>query len=123
MKAIENGHTEIVTLLLGNGADVNVNAEEEGEMTALILAIEAEHIDTVSLLLEKGADVNVKYPATGWPALMVAIIYRHKEIVSMLLEKGADVHAKDNDGTTALMEASKIGLTDIVRMLKQNGAK
>ena len=67
--------------------------------------------------------MNVKYPFTGWPALMVAIMYKHKEIVSMLLEKGADVHAKDNDGTTALMFAHQEGYTDIVRMLKQNGAK
>ena len=43
--------------------------------------------------------------------------------VKALLAKGADVNAKTNDGKTALMYAADKGYTEIVRLLKQAGAK
>jgi len=48
---------------------------------------------------------------------------RRPDIVKLLLEKGADVNAKNHYGTTALKAASDIGHTDIVKMLKEAGAK
>jgi ankyrin repeat protein len=40
-----------------------------------------------------------------------------------LLAAGADVNAKTKGGGTALMMAEKYGLTEIVQLLKQAGAK
>ena len=37
-------------------------------------------------------------------------------------EKGADINAKANDGSTALMWASRDGYTDVAEVLIQNGA-
>ena len=45
------------------------------------------------------------------------------EAVKTLLDKGADINAKDNDGSTALKLASEKGYTDIIKLLKQAGAK
>ena len=42
--------------------------------------------------------------------------------VLMLLKMGADVNARDEDGKTALHNASQSGYTEIVRLLLDNGA-
>ncbi len=43
--------------------------------------------------------------------------------VKRLIEEGGDVNAQDKEGTTALMAASAMGHTDIVKLLKEAGAK
>jgi len=43
-------------------------------------------------------------------------------MVKFLLENGADVNEKADDGTTALMEASRYGYPEIVKLLLEKGA-
>ena len=45
------------------------------------------------------------------------------DVAKLLIENGADVNAKDNDGVTALMQASENGHTEIVSLLKSAGAE
>ena len=45
------------------------------------------------------------------------------ETVKLLLSRGIRVNEKDNYGWTALMLAEKKGHKDIVRLLKEAGAK
>ena len=52
------GHTEIVTLLLEHGADVNARNRDDG--TALHAAAFFGRTETVKLLLEKGADTTLR---------------------------------------------------------------
>ena len=47
----------------------------------------------------------------------------HTDIVKIFLAEGADVNAKSKLGTTALKAAEKEGHKEIVRMLKEAGAK
>ncbi len=65
--------------------------------------------------------------AAGRPAkassLIEAVSMGDTEKVQTLLAQGADVNAKDNDGATALMWAKKKGQKEIVRILKEAGAK
>ena len=42
-------------------------------------------------------------------------------VVKWLLEKGADINAKNKDGETASMMASKKGHQDVVNLLKAYG--
>jgi ankyrin repeat protein len=55
----QNGHLEIVKLLLEHGADVKAKTELFCE-TTLHLAARNGHFEIVKLLLEHGADVNAK---------------------------------------------------------------
>ena len=55
--------------------------------------------------------------------LMEAAGSGRTDIVQLLLAKGADVNAKNNYGETALFWAKKMGHKEIVRILKEAGAK
>lgn len=61
--AARNGDTEIVGLLIDNGADVN-GANKRGH-TVLYCAGGHGHLDTVRLLLENDADVDAKFTDDG----------------------------------------------------------
>jgi ankyrin repeat protein len=113
--AAENGHKQIVELLLGKGADAYKRCEYRDD---LILAAEHGHKDIVELLLAKGAPVY-KNDKFGNAALTLAAKNGHKEIVKLLLERGAPV----NEGKTpALPSAAERGYKEIVELLLAKGA-
>lgn len=55
--ACQNGHDNIVKLLLSNGADLNI-CEENGRASPLYIACREGHEQNVILLLSKGAEIN-----------------------------------------------------------------
>ncbi|KAI6780066.1 Ankyrin repeat domain-containing protein 50 [Emericellopsis cladophorae] len=114
-----NGHTQVVELLLKEGADVN--AEGGGYSNALQAASSEGHAEIVRLLLEKGADVNAEGGVFG-SVLRAASSEGHVDIAKLLLEKGADVNAESGISGNALRAASARGYTEIVRLLLEKGA-
>ena len=130
IEAVKNGkdykYSNIIFRLLEEGVDVN--AKDEGGITALMWAICKGNIEIIKMLLKKGADVNAK-DKYGVSALALSLMspsrWRQKEIVSILLEKGADVNAVDNFGLTAVMWAYKDFMNinfDLVSMMRDKGA-
>lgn len=67
------GHTDILTSLIQNGA--NLNAPTGGGMTPVYLAALANRTDAVEVLLRKGADVDAS-TAVGydWPVYWFLLI-------------------------------------------------
>ncbi|KAJ6487633.1 ankyrin repeat-containing domain protein [Mycena sanguinolenta] len=114
------GHTEIVRLLLGNGAEVNAIGGKRG--TALQVACAEDHTDVVKLLLANGADVDAKGTFLG-TALQAASWAGNREVVALLLTNGADINAWGRYFGSALQAASSHGNTEIARILLDNGAK
>ena len=112
------GHEDIVRLLLGKGADVNMLGGDYPH-SAIQLASSGGHEGIVRLLLDKGADVNP--PGENGSALQGASYYGHDSIVRMLLANGAEVNIQGKDGS-ALQAASSRGDEDIVRLLLDKGA-
>ena len=119
MIASQNGHTETVSLLLQNGAHVNM--QENDGWSSLMIASQNGHTETVSLLLQNGAHVNMQ-ENDGRSSLMIASQNGHTETVSLLLQNGAHVNMQENDGWSSLMIASQNGHTETVSLLLQNGA-
>lgn len=105
-------------------------------------------LELVKNLLDQGADVNAK-PSDGWTPLMAAASGRYwrvvrvlpgmreeialmpafesglsgrSDVAKLLLEKGAVANAKDVDGRTALMFASRLVEPHLVRALLDGGA-
>ena len=126
MEASMNGHAEIVTILLEEGADVHDGVEELlGNIifVPLQLAIENGHAEIVRILIEHGANVNDQYSAMPQNTpLTEAASKGYTEIVEILLENGANVNANDGFRRTALMVASMNGYIGIVKTLLENGA-
>jgi uncharacterized protein len=120
--ASQQGHADVVKLLLSKGAEVNVRRNEDG-ITAVYIASLNGHADVVALLLENGADVDMKKTTNGITALWAASRNGHADVVKLLLEKGADVNVKDSIyGVTALYITSQNGHSDVVKLLLEKGA-
>jgi ankyrin repeat protein len=86
--ASEEGHVNIVKLLLDRGADIDAKVDLWG--TALTIAAVSNQEEVVRLLLERGADVNVENEFCSG-ALDAAAQYGHEEIAEMLYDAGADI--------------------------------
>merc|ERR1712146_229842 len=93
-------HTEIVTLLIEHGADVNI-PNKNYAFTALHLASYNGSSNVITLLLDNGADIN-KQAKFGGTALHIASKQGHTDIVTLFLDRGVDREIETEDGRTAL---------------------
>ncbi|GLB45326.1 hypothetical protein LshimejAT787_2100860 [Lyophyllum shimeji] len=122
-RAADNGHGEVVQVLLEHGADIN--AKDIDGKTALHGAAAAwSSLAVVRLLLEKGAIVDAKC-ARGTTPLYEAAQQRDgrgRDVIVLLLEHGADVNAKCIGGETALHAAAARSSLEVVRVLLEKGA-
>ncbi|XP_048004165.1 ankyrin-3-like isoform X2 [Leguminivora glycinivorella] len=132
--AVLSGNTDVVNLLVKQGARVNYQCPALSKPSALDLAILKGDVPMVQLLLAAGARVNSSSSVIGSP-LHVACsdnITNRKEIVQILLESGADPNLKvynDEDATQlrpALAEylaSNPDPSGEIVAMLLRHGAR
>jgi ankyrin repeat protein len=125
MTAAVEGHTKIVSLLLGSGASVDETGSDGS--TALHCAAISGTPTIVRLLCERGAKPDTA-DDEGYTALHYAASRDetttdgHRQVVGILCEHGATVDAQTNDGTTALNFAARQGLYEIVCLLCERGA-
>jgi len=138
--AAYNGHTDVVKLLLENGADPSI--KDNTGKTAADIARERGRIEIANMIenimelfeaLKKGdipkAEkllVNLRVPnardKNGVSLLHWATFIGHAGIVRSLIEKGADVNIKDWNGKTPLHYAARIGDAIIAKLLLENAA-
>ena len=117
--ASQNGHYQVVELLLKEHADVN--QQRQDGVAALMLASKNGHYQVVELLLKEHADVNHQRQ-DGVTALMLASQDGHYQVVELLLKEHADVNHQRQDGVTALMLASQDGHYQVVELLLKEHA-
>ena len=112
------GHLEIAEILISRGADLD--ADDPYYSTPLYLAVEEGHPEVVEFLISKGAKVNVKSSSSGYTPLHRAA---WGPVALMLLEKGAKVNARDNDGKTALDQATWSDNGGTAALLRKHGGE
>ena len=118
--ASENGYTDIVELLLKNGASTDVY--NSADTTALMEACHNQHPLIVELLLRHGADPNI-FKTRGPTALILAVNKDDVKITELLLEYNVDPNFRmKGNGDTPLMIASRKGNTEIAKLLLERGA-
>lgn len=117
--AAEEGHHQVVQMLLGKGANINAQGGIYG--SALQAASIKGHSQVVQILLNNGANTNAQGGLYG-DALHLASLRGHNQVVQMLLKNGADINAQGEAHGTALQAASYEGYTQVVQMLLENGA-
>ena len=121
--AAEEGHDQIVRMLLERGgADPNVGTADDGA-TPLLFATETGHLDAVKVLVEVGrADVDLARTSDGSTPLIMAAQKGHLEIVRCLVQTGgADVNKPRHDGNIPLYMAAGHGHLDVVKLLVRVG--
>ncbi|KNC84668.1 hypothetical protein SARC_03129 [Sphaeroforma arctica JP610] len=125
--AVAEGDTDIVSLLLERGA--NVEAKDSAKNTPLYSALNVNGVfnsEIIALLLNSGADVNVKNKEQKTPLFMAVDSHENfsqiANIVDMLLEAGADIDAHGPGKLTPLSRAAGESKTEIVAMLLTHGA-
>ncbi|KAF0704611.1 hypothetical protein As57867_007285, partial [Aphanomyces stellatus] len=119
--ASENGHAEVVRILLDYGG-IDINLVSKSGKSALMYASENGHGKVVRMLLDHdGVDINL-VNKFGKSALMYASENGHAEAVRMLLNHGVDINVVNEYGKSALMYATLNGHAKVVLMLLDHGA-
>jgi ankyrin repeat protein len=145
--AADFGHGDTVKLLLEEGADI-VAGHLDGE-AALVEAAMEGNVKKVELMLERGADLKAKnealFAATESAPLVMEVpaaeaehirsqqkqvpngaaefpFMDHAQTARSLLEKGATIEARDEGGSTPLIQAAAHGETSVVKLLLEKGA-
>ncbi len=120
--AVSNPNPEVITALLGAGADVNAR-DKDGMTPLMFAAVHNPNPEVASTLLAAGADVNAR-DKDGMTALMFACVRNQTPgVVPTLLGAGADINAQNKDGWTALMYAARYNPNpEVVSALLISGA-
>ncbi|XP_052593179.1 2-5A-dependent ribonuclease isoform X2 [Peromyscus californicus insignis] len=125
MSAAENGHTEVLSILLKD-MRAEVDARDNMGRNALIRTLlnsDSENVEEITrLLLHHGADVNVRGEGGKTP-LISAVERKHTGLVQMILDQeGINIDDRDSQGKTALLIAVELKLKEIVELLCAKGA-
>jgi ankyrin repeat protein len=118
--AVENGHKDIVKLLIDNDIDLTQTCPEG--RTPLHEAVLWGHFDLVRMFLDANLHANMK-DYKGNTALQLAAKIGHLDIVKLLVERGAQVNTTDDIGQTPLHKTAYMTNKNIVEYLIANGAE
>lgn len=118
-RAASTGKTDVINLLLSNGAKVNI--KDRDGLSPLMLAVKNGNPEAVRTLIAHGAFLDQPDPIIGNTELMIASTLGEEEIVSLLLEKGAKTSLTNKDGNNAMDLAWNYGHKKIAYMLLSKG--
>jgi ankyrin repeat protein len=116
MNASCHGYIEMMSLLLTNGAKVDL-PNEKGD-TALMLAAKYPYPDALKLLIKNKADVNAK-GRHGHTALIYAAHNGRSENLKILLSAGADLSATATDSDNPDDQQNRYGAADVAELQGQ----
>ncbi|XP_019636854.1 PREDICTED: uncharacterized protein LOC109479344 [Branchiostoma belcheri] len=117
--ASRHGRTEVATLLIEHGADLEARGWYHN--TPLHEAALRGHTGTCELLIRHGADVTARDSDQETP-LHKAAWWDHTGTCELLIRHGADVMARDKSDQTSLHVASQYGQTEVAALLIEHGA-
>ena len=142
--AAREGYSDIVSILLKSGSQVNTQDDSGYEPTGYTPLHEAAkfgHVDILNTLLEYGADVNLRTVNSRSP-LYLAVYNNNIEIIDILSEPLLEaveagridqiqileddilsVDLKNDEGMSLIAIAAEKGHVDIVKFLLDNGAR
>ena len=121
LNACQEGHAEVVTLLMDAGADIN--AKNKSGRNALMLASRYGYLPVVEILFGQGGVDLHDREIDGRNAFMLASRKGHLPVVQFLWDKGPDLETRDSSDRTALELASIHGHANVVEFLATKVSK
>jgi ankyrin repeat protein len=115
-RAAESRSLDLVKAVVDAGADVNVYNEEK--QTPLWAAVSADSLETVQYLISRGADPRL--PQTEWK-MTVLWPAESREIAALLMAAGLDPKYRDTTGDTAMHQACRHAVRDVVELYLDRG--
>ena len=119
--AVYAEHTNILSLLIEHGANMESLSMSKNKRTPLNYAAWDGRLEVGQYLLDRGADIGARDGQRSTP-LMRAVYREHVEFTRMLIEHGAVIDARDHVGWTSLHWAAENGRTECARLLLEHGA-
>jgi uncharacterized protein len=116
------GHTDLVKVLIDNGADPNISSNNQLKVTPLHSACAISNYNIANILIKHGADVNARQLQSVTP-LHSAAHNGQTKLASLLIDNGADVNSKMDNGQTPLFMAEEKGFKDTIELLKKHGGE
>ena len=126
MEAIQRGYSEIATLLLAHGADVNsVGNDGCTPLHCFAKAYYGADYKLGAALIAQGADVDAVIDRGRGSTLLSQLCEKdkHASTIRFLLEHGADPNRKNNNGAAPIHIAAEAGCADNIKTLLNNGAE
>ena len=118
--AIRSGDTELVNMLIQNGADIAAPLCKK--MPPIHFAIEQKQNESLKILITNHADVNLRLQ-NGCTALFTAIAVDNTDAVKILLESGADPNIQSNSNELPIFLAASRKNSDAIDMLLASGSQ
>ncbi|KAL9380263.1 hypothetical protein Peur_025920 [Populus x canadensis] len=120
--AARMGHLEIVRSLLSKDPSTGFRADKKGQ-TALHMAVKGQNEEIVLELLKPDRTVMHVKDNKGNTALHIAVMKGRTQNVHCLLSvEGVNINAINKAGETPLDIAEKLGIQELVSILKKAGA-
>ncbi|XP_013779366.1 E3 ubiquitin-protein ligase MIB1-like, partial [Limulus polyphemus] len=117
--ASQNGHIEVIKLLLRYNADVEIE-DKDGDR-AIHLAAFGDEPGVVDVLARAGADLNARNKRRQTP-LHIAVNKGHIGVVRIMLELGCHPSLQDSEGDTALHDSISKKRDDMLTLLLDHNA-
>lgn len=122
IKAMKDLNGEDATKILNENPTTIINTRElNTKQTGLYIVVKQQNSDFTGFLLQKGADANLP-DSDGVTPLMVAAQLGWDQGAKWLLAYDAKVDATNHGGETALILATHLRYTSMVKLLIENGA-
>ncbi|CAC5417482.1 unnamed protein product [Mytilus coruscus] len=117
--ACQEGHAEVVHILINNKAEVNKCNNKE--ISPLFIACQKEHTEVVQMLTKNKRDIN-KCNDKNVSHLDIVYYYGHTVVVQMLVNNKADINKCRKTGESPILIACYKVYTEIVELLLKHKA-
>lgn len=118
--AAKQGEVQKVLLMLMEGIDPSYQPDSQNRRSALHAAAQRGLIDICYLLIQAGAKLDAQDKTLRTP-LLEAIVNNQVEVARFLMQSGACVYHVEEDGSTGLHHAAKLGNLEVVMLLLNTG--
>lgn len=121
MSAALGGHVGIVKQLLSK--KVKLETKNPQGDTALAVALSNDKFEVAKLLINSGANVDITVAGDEGDSLLMRAASNDLKTTELILKKKKSLVNKTNKlGETALIQSTRFGQLDIVKLLLKNGA-